>query len=217
MTPEREPATAVVMTGLAEVDEVADVLRAELRRTRATQLSLELALEERAGAHAQRDLLLREVYHRVKNNLQIVDLLLSMQERQLSDNEAKLALTTLRGRIQVLGLVHEQLMKSGDLVTFDIAPFLDELSRNIVASGADRTVSTVRRCDAVDGNIGLRDSVGARGDRTRDQLPETCIQAGQRPNICDIATQYEIRSCPHSLGRRRRFSISWRAARRGWE
>lgn len=31
-------------------------------------------------------------------------------------------------------------MKSGDLVTFDIAPFLDELSRNIVAGGADRTV-----------------------------------------------------------------------------
>ena len=135
-----EPGTAVVKTGLAEVDEVADVLRAGVRRARATQLSLDLALEKSADAHAQRDLLLREVYHRVKNNLQIVDSLLSMQERQLSGNEAKLALTALRGRIQVLGLVHEQLMKSGDLVTFDIAPFLDELSRNIVASGADRTV-----------------------------------------------------------------------------
>jgi two-component sensor histidine kinase len=134
------PTAAVAVTGLAELDEVADVLRAELRRTRAMQSSLKLALEERAGAHAQRDLLLREVYHRVKNNLQIVDSLLSMQARQLSDNEAKQALTTLRGRVQVLGLVHEQLMKSGDLVTFDIAPFLDELSRNIVAGGADRTV-----------------------------------------------------------------------------
>ena len=135
-----EPGTAVVKTGLAEVDEVADVLRAGVRRARATQLSLDLALEESADAQAQRDLLLREVYHRVKNNLQIVDALLSMQERQLSGNEAKQALTALRGRVQVLGLVHEQLMKSGDLVTFDIAPFLDELSRNIVASGADRTV-----------------------------------------------------------------------------
>jgi two-component sensor histidine kinase len=136
-----EPGTAVVKTGLAEVDEVADVLRAGVRRARATQLSLDVALEKSADAQAQRDLLLREVYHRVKNNLQIVDALLSMQERQLSGNEAKLTLTPLRGRIQVLGLVHEQLMKSGDLVTFDVAPFLDELCRNIVASGADRTIT----------------------------------------------------------------------------
>jgi two-component sensor histidine kinase len=137
---EAEPGMAVVKTGLAEVDEVADVLRAGVHRARATQLSLDLALEKNADAHAQRDLLLREVYHRVKNNLQIVDALLSMQDRQLSGNEAKQALTALRGRVQVLGLVHEQLMKSGDLVTFDIAPFLEELSRNIVANGTDRTV-----------------------------------------------------------------------------
>ena len=84
--------------------------------------------------------LLREVYHRVKNNLQIVDALLSMEGRQLSNNEAKQALATLRRRVHVLGLVHEQLMKSGDLVTFDIAPFLHELTHNIVDSGANRTV-----------------------------------------------------------------------------
>jgi two-component sensor histidine kinase len=135
-----EPSPAME-TGLAEVDEVAVVLRAELRRTRAAQSSLEIALKERTAALMQRDRLLREVYHRVKNNLQMVDGLLMMQARQLSDSEAKEGLAMVRCDVQALGLVHDQLMKSADLETFDVAPFLHELSSNIVAGGSDRSVS----------------------------------------------------------------------------
>jgi two-component sensor histidine kinase len=142
---ENEP--VVVSTGLAEADEVADVLRADMRQRNAAQASLELALKERTGALVQRDMLLREVHHRVKNNLQMVDGLLMMQARQLSDSDAKEGLATLRGDVQALGLVHEQLRKSADLETFDVAPFLHELSANIVAGGSDRSVSL--RVDAI--------------------------------------------------------------------
>jgi two-component sensor histidine kinase len=92
-------------------------------------------------ALGERDLLLREVYHRVKNNLQIIDSLLVMQSRQLADPDAKAALASLRSRVYALGLVHHQLMGSENLKTFDIGPFLDELSRNVVAGGAGREVS----------------------------------------------------------------------------
>ncbi len=87
---------------------------------------------------AQRDLLLREVYHRVKNNLQVVDSIVSLQARKLQDVDALAALASLRSRIHALGLVHQQLMGSSDLETFDIAPFLRELSENLLsASGKD--------------------------------------------------------------------------------
>jgi two-component sensor histidine kinase/PAS domain-containing protein len=92
-------------------------------------------------ALGQRDLLLREVYHRVKNNLQIVDGLLLMQSRSLRDPLAAEALAGLRSRIYALGLVHAQLMSSENLETFDIAPFLQELTQNIVAGGPNPDVA----------------------------------------------------------------------------
>ena len=98
---------------------------AELQRANA---SLSTALD-------QRDLLLREVYHRVKNNLQTVDALLALQASRLADTDARAALMGLRGRIYALGLVHHQLMGSDDLKTFDVAPFLRELSANILEGG----------------------------------------------------------------------------------
>jgi two-component sensor histidine kinase len=106
---------------------------------------LERRVEDRTAeltaAVAQRDLLLREVYHRVKNNLQTVDALLVIQARRLADPAAKAALRGLRDRVYALGLVHQQLMGSEDLKTFDIAPFLEELSTNLVHAGAEQSVT----------------------------------------------------------------------------
>jgi two-component sensor histidine kinase len=108
---------------------------------------------ELTAALAQRDLLLREVYHRVKNNLQMVDGLLVMQARQLSDPEGRRAMQGLRDRVYALGLVHHQLMESEDLKTFDIAPFLRELSTNIVHGGGGRTVNL--SVEAIPLDVGL--------------------------------------------------------------
>lgn len=102
---------------------------------------LETLLEERNATIAQRDVLLREVYHRVKNNLQVVDSLLVMQRRQLSDPQAREALAGLRSRVFALGLVHHQLMGSRDLQTFDVGPFLEDLSRNLMSAGASKAIS----------------------------------------------------------------------------
>jgi len=89
----------------------------------------------------QRDLLLREVYHRVKNNLQLIDSMVTLQVRRLTDPDAKLALKGLRRRLYALGLVHQQLMGSSDLKTFDVSPFLKELSENIIEGIGGRDIS----------------------------------------------------------------------------
>jgi two-component sensor histidine kinase len=127
---------------------------AELER-RVEERTAELArvVEEQKATLAQRDLLLREVYHRVKNNLQMVDGRLVMQTRQLTDPDARKALRGLRDRIFALGLVHQQLMSSSDLKTFDIAPFLSELSSNIVDGGADDAVAL--SVEAIPLDVGL--------------------------------------------------------------
>jgi len=104
---------------------------------------LERVLADRTRALEQRDLLLREVYHRVKNNLQIVDGLLVMRASQLQDAQAQHALLDLRSRIYALGLVHHQLMGSDDLQTFDIRPFLNELSVNLTDGAAERGIEIV--------------------------------------------------------------------------
>src|SRR3546814_7397275 len=66
-----------------------------------------------------------------------------MQARQLQDQAAKDSLQALRSRIYALGLVHQQLMASRDLQTFDIAPFLEELSGHIIEGGATESVQLV--------------------------------------------------------------------------
>ena len=122
----RDPGTGAPLRAIGIILETTDRARAEA---------------DLRAALGQRDLLLREVYHRVKNNLQIVDGLLLMQAGAVQDPVARQALAGLRSRIYALGLVHAQLMASKNLETFDIAPFLQELSHNIVAGAADATVS----------------------------------------------------------------------------
>lgn len=98
---------------------------------------LEQLVAERTAALEQRDLLLREVYHRVKNNLQVVDGLLFMRGRQLNDPAAKVAMEELRKRVFALGLVHQQLMGSRDLKTFDIGAFLKDLIAHLRADAPE--------------------------------------------------------------------------------
>lgn len=101
-------------------------------------------LEQRVAARTadltqslqQRDLLLREVYHRVKNNLQIVDALIDTEARRSSDPGAQEAFARLRRRVFTLGQAHQQMMASPDLRRFSIAPFLQELVTGIGQAAA---------------------------------------------------------------------------------
>ena len=136
----RSPKTGEPVLTTAVVENIDEQYKAQIALV-AAKRELELMLEERTATLAQRDVLLREVYHRVKNNLQLIDSLLVMQRARLTDPDARAALTALRDRVFALGLVHHQLMGSRDLKTFEIAPFLEELSKNILQGAAAKGVS----------------------------------------------------------------------------
>ena len=80
-------------------------------------------------ALAQKSILLREIHHRVKNNLQIVMSLLNLQAKQLQDSAAKDALRQSRARINALALVHRILHELEDQSLVDLKPLLEDLTQ----------------------------------------------------------------------------------------
>ena len=87
-------------------------------------------------AISQKTLLIRETHHRVKNNLQIVMSLLSLQASQTRESAVRDALNTVRARINALALVHRILHEVEDQTTVDLPRMLKELSQQIVGAMA---------------------------------------------------------------------------------
>lgn len=87
---------------------------------------------------AEKDALMREIHHRVKNNLQIISSLLSMQQRALTDEPAKAAVADTRQRIAALALIYRTLYQSDDLRYADARIFLTELVGQLIASESGR-------------------------------------------------------------------------------
>ena len=88
---------------------------------------VEAALERTARLLAEREVLLREVHHRVKNNLQVVASLVHLHARTLDDPAALAALRQMRGRVEAMALVHRRLYGEGDLRTVRAPAYLGEL------------------------------------------------------------------------------------------
>ena len=102
----------------------------------------------------EKETLLREIHHRVKNNLQIIISLLNMQERKLLDPSAKAAVTETRSRINAISLVHRGLYESRDLRYVNMQTFLDRLIRELsVALGTKQQnvkIATLASCKPMD-------------------------------------------------------------------
>lgn len=79
----------------------------------------------------EKTVLLQEVHHRVKNNLQIISSLLNMQIRALQDPHAAKALQESRSRIQAIALAHEMLYRSHSFAQVDLADYLRNLVHQV--------------------------------------------------------------------------------------
>ena len=86
-------------------------------------------VEERIRASlGEKEVLLKEIHHRVKNNLQIVSSLLSLQAERVSDKQVLEALEESRNRVYSMGIIHEVLYQSQDLAQVDFGEFARRLS-----------------------------------------------------------------------------------------
>lgn len=83
---------------------------------------------------AEKDVLLREIHHRVKNNLQIILSLLNLQESGIGNPDAIRILAESRARVMSMALIHDQLYRSRNLGSIDIGAYLDELLPRLISA-----------------------------------------------------------------------------------
>ena len=80
-----------------------------------------------------REFLLRELHHRVKNNMQLVSSILSLQGRSLKDHRAREVLREVQLRVRSLGLVHEALHEAVEVGTIDLASYLRSVVNSVLS------------------------------------------------------------------------------------
>lgn len=96
----------------------------DVTERRATEHRLQSALKER-------EVLLQEVHHRVKNNLQVVTSLINMQLRQVRDEAARTALDQSRRRVSAIALIHEKLHQLKDFTQVPFDEYVRGLARAV--------------------------------------------------------------------------------------
>jgi len=84
----------------------------------------------RASLH-EKEILLQEIHHRVKNNLQVVTSLLRLQSEHVPDEQTQAMFEEARNRVQAIGGIHELLYQSPDLARIDFAAYLNRLTRDL--------------------------------------------------------------------------------------
>lgn len=106
-----------------------------LRRTLAAMAKTLRGREQRlVEALAEERALLREVHHRVKNNLQMVASLLNIQARNARDESEAWGLARAHDRVQLLALVHQRVYSSGEVRELRVDDLVAEISRQLVQS-----------------------------------------------------------------------------------
>gem|GEM_PF-1949698 len=97
-----------------------------------------------ADALAEKTVLLQEIHHRVKNNLQVVASLLNLQAGNSEDAATRAALNDSQGRVKSMALLHQLLYEKHDFAQVDLGEYLAQIARHVLASAnAAHIVSTI--------------------------------------------------------------------------
>ncbi len=117
---------------------------AELERQRSDR-HLKASLQEK-------EVLLKEIHHRVKNNLQIISSLLGMQAREIHDPALASIFQQSQHRVKSMAMIHEKLYRSEQLAQIEMEPYLSELAAyllNAYGAQSDRIRLSVRASQIV--------------------------------------------------------------------
>jgi PAS domain S-box-containing protein len=108
------------------------------------------AEEELKASLREKEVLLREIHHRVKNNLQVVSSLLNLQAGYIDNEASKMAFRESHQRVRAMALVHERLYRSENLARINFGEYLDTVTTEIArlhARGPVRTSTSVAAID----------------------------------------------------------------------
>jgi len=139
-------AVAIENAGLYEraQQEIVERMRAEVQ--------IEASLKEK-------EVLLKEIHHRVKNNLQVVSSLLNLQTGYVDDAQALGVLRDSRHRIRSMALIHEALYKSQDLARVDFSGYIRNLSSYLLRSYGDLAEAISLNIETDEVSLGINSAV----------------------------------------------------------
>ena len=124
-----------------------DALQAEIAQRRSA--------EEAVRHSREKEVLLQEIHHRVKNNLQIITSLLRMQSRAVQDPAFSEALRECQNRVASMALIHDKLYRARDLTRVSFGEYVRDLTNNILTSYALPARSVRVRLDIDDLSLSL--------------------------------------------------------------
>ena len=124
-----------------------DALQAEIAQRRNA--------EEAVRHSREKEVLLQEIHHRVKNNLQIITSLLRMQSRAVQDPALSEALRECQNRVASMALIHDKLYRARDLARVSFGEYVRDLTSNILTSYALPARSVRVRFDIDDLSLSL--------------------------------------------------------------
>jgi two-component sensor histidine kinase len=107
---------------------------------------MRLAQERYVSANAEltlineeKTVMMKEIHHRVKNNLQVVMSMLRLQANEIVDQRTKYHLTDSVNRISAMAMIHEKMYQSETLTKIDLKGYLQSLVQDLITSYADKT------------------------------------------------------------------------------
>jgi PAS domain S-box-containing protein len=114
-----------------------------------------VAEEKLAASLQEKEILLKEVHHRVKNNLQVVSSLLNLQSRHIADPRALAAFRACQHQVKSMALLHEKLYQSGDCSRIDFGTYLRTLMEHLFQSFGSRAAQVHCLIDAPNVTLSL--------------------------------------------------------------
>ena len=101
---------------------------------RAANADLNLRVKTRTAELVERESLLQEIHHRVKNNLQVISSLINMQIRGLKEESSRAALRDCQSRVITMAQIHEMLYQSANYAQVPFAKYTRELSSRVLSA-----------------------------------------------------------------------------------
>ncbi|PHR31679.1 MAG: hypothetical protein COA38_07680 [Fluviicola sp.] len=115
-------------------DDLEKRVKESTKELRMTIRELQLSYSEIEQKNKEKETLLKEIHHRVKNNLQVVTSLLSLHANRLSNEEERQVFRDCQDRIKSMSAVHEQLYQKGNLSQIDAREYVEEICNELFFS-----------------------------------------------------------------------------------
>ena len=131
-----------------ELSKINEELKAEITRRLDAEGRIRASLREK-------EVLLKEIHHRVKNNLQIISSLLNLQTGQIEDERAEALFRESQDRVRSMALIHERLYQSEDLARVDFAEYVRSLVGYLVRSYSGQATRVQVETEVDDVSLGI--------------------------------------------------------------